>query len=153
LEFEIWNFRAMHGDGHNCNRVTKLYSLHHSISLLIKENKKRWWSISSARLNFLRNLHLRPINLIVYQGSMKPYLEACFPLRCFQRLSQPNIATQRCSWRNSWYTRGLFNPVLSSYLIHDFAWYRLYLHPAPWIKLQKINSKHFHRSFQLFSLY
>lgn len=26
LGFVIWNFRAMHGDGHNCNRVTKLYS-------------------------------------------------------------------------------------------------------------------------------
>jgi len=29
-------------------------------------------------------------------------LEACFALICFQRLSVPNLATQRCSWRNSW---------------------------------------------------
>jgi len=40
-------------------------------------------------------------------------LEVGFPLRCFQRLSIPDIATQRCSWRNSWYTRGQSLSVLS----------------------------------------
>lgn len=35
-----------------------------------------------------------------------PHLEACFPLRCFQRLSLPNVANQPCSWRNNWHTRG-----------------------------------------------
>ena len=29
-----------------------------------------------------------------------------FTLRCFQRLSLPYIATQRCSWQNNWYTSG-----------------------------------------------
>ena len=28
--------------------------------------------------------------------SRKSYLEACFPLRCIQRLSIPNLPTQRC---------------------------------------------------------
>ena len=36
-----------------------------------------------------------------------------FPLRCFQRLSLPNIATRRCSWRNNRITRGSSIPVLS----------------------------------------
>ena len=42
-----------------------------------------------------------------------PYLEARFALRCFQRLSLPNIATRRCRWRDNRYTRGSFIPVLS----------------------------------------
>src|SRR2546430_102655 len=40
-------------------------------------------------------------------------LEVCFPLRCFQRLSDPDTATQRCHWRDNWYTGGPSNPVLS----------------------------------------
>ena len=43
----------------------------------------------------------------------KSHLEASFALRCFQRLAQPNIATQRCHWRDNWCTRGLFVSVLS----------------------------------------
>jgi hypothetical protein len=42
-----------------------------------------------------------------------PSLEAGFPLRCFQRLSLPHIATLRCHWRDNRYTRGASNPVLS----------------------------------------
>ena len=30
-----------------------------------------------------------------------------FALRCFQRLSHPNVATLRCSWRHNRYTRGM----------------------------------------------
>ena len=41
------------------------------------------------------------------------YLEAGFALRCFQRLSLPDLATQLCSGRNNWYTSGRFIPVLS----------------------------------------
>ena len=47
------------------------------------------------------------------QGPWKPHLEAGFPLRCFQRLSLPNVANQPCSWRNNWHTRGSSVPVLS----------------------------------------
>jgi len=39
--------------------------------------------------------------------------EGGFPLRCFQRLSRPYLATQRCRWRDNWYTRGTSTPVLS----------------------------------------
>ncbi len=43
----------------------------------------------------------------------KTSFEVGFPLRCFQRLSRPYIATQRCSRRHNWYTRGTSIPVLS----------------------------------------
>src|SRR5687768_11944967 len=43
----------------------------------------------------------------------KSHLEASFPLRCFQRLSLPHIATRRCHWRDNRYTRGASTPVLS----------------------------------------
>ena len=47
------------------------------------------------------------------QGSGKSHLKASFPLRCFQRLSLPNIATRQCHWRDNRYTRGSSTPVLS----------------------------------------
>ena len=47
------------------------------------------------------------------QDSGKSYLEASFPLRCFQRLSLPFIATRRYDWRHNRYTRGMSTPVLS----------------------------------------
>ena len=40
-------------------------------------------------------------------------LGACFPLRCFQRLSLPNLATQRCRWHDNWHTSGPSTLVLS----------------------------------------
>ena len=43
----------------------------------------------------------------------RSYLGVGFVLRCFQRLSHPNIATRRCFWRNNRYTSGSSNPVLS----------------------------------------
>jgi hypothetical protein len=48
----------------------------------------------------LLHLHIRPINLVVFQGTFgpegptKPDLGAGFTLRCLQRLSVPAIATQ-----------------------------------------------------------
>ena len=41
------------------------------------------------------------------------HLGGGFPLRCFQRLSAPIIATRRCSWRHSRDTSGSSDPVLS----------------------------------------
>src|SRR5699024_6528053 len=49
------------------------------------------------------------------QGGEKPHLGTGFPLRCFQRLSLPNVANQQCSWWNNWHTRGSSVPVLSYY--------------------------------------
>jgi hypothetical protein len=45
--------------------------------------------------------------------SEKALLGAGFPLRCCQRLSLPNVATQRCRLRDNWYTSGSSSPVLS----------------------------------------
>ena len=50
------------------------------------------------------------------QGSQAPgrsHLQASFPLRCFQRLSLPHIATRQCDWRHNRYTRDASTPVLS----------------------------------------
>ena len=50
------------------------------------------------------------------QGSQAPgrsHLQASFPLRCFQRLSLPYIATRQCDWRHNRYTRDTSTPVLS----------------------------------------
>ncbi len=70
--------------------------------------------ISTPRLNALLHVHLVPINVVISHGSITiSYLGVGFPLRCFQRLSFPNIATGRCYWRNSPQTRGSFISVLS----------------------------------------
>ena len=70
-------------------------------------------AIRIGKLNALPRFHIRPINVVVYHDSMIPYLEGGFPLRCFQRLSRPHIATRRCRWRDNRYTRGASIPVLS----------------------------------------
>ena len=69
--------------------------------------------ISTSRLNTLRRVHLKPINVIISYGSTISNLGAGFPLICFQRLSNPNIATWQCHWRDNQNTRGSFIPVLS----------------------------------------
>ncbi len=84
-----------------------------------KKNDQAARAISIGQLNALRRLHLRPIDVVVFDGPSgglcpgKPSLEVRFPLRCFQRLSNPHTATQRCHWRDNWYTGGASNPVLS----------------------------------------
>ncbi len=46
-------------------------------------------------------------------SSRRPHLGVGFALRCFQRLSLPDTATQPCPWRDNWYTGGRSTPVLS----------------------------------------
>ena len=84
-------------------------------------------AIRTSKLNPLPDLHLWPMYVVVFDGPSKgsrsvangPFtlgrsdLGACFMLRCFQHLSLPDFATQPCHGRDSWYTRGLFIPVLS----------------------------------------
>ena len=52
----------------------------------------------------------RGLTRLLYE---KPHLKAGFTLRCFQRLSFPNVATQLYPWRDNWYTSGSSTPVLS----------------------------------------
>ena len=82
------------------------------ISKFLNRNR----NISTSSLNALLRLHVKPINVIISHGSITiPYLEAGFPLRCLQRLSIPDIATEQCPWQDSSYTRGQFTSVLSSH--------------------------------------
>jgi hypothetical protein len=70
--------------------------------------------ISTPRLNASLRFHLVPINVVVsYESQTIPHLGVGFPLRCFQRLSVPDLATRQCHWRDSRQTRGQFIPVLS----------------------------------------
>ncbi len=71
-------------------------------------------AISTSQLNALLRLHLWPIDVVVFHGPQgRPCFEGGFPLRCLQRLSCPNIATQHYRWHDNWSTSGSFNPVLS----------------------------------------
>ena len=76
-------------------------------------------AISTGKLHTLLCFHILPINQVVYLGPSLPlrvgrsHLQQCFPLICLLRLSQPNFATQRCHWHDSWITRGSSIPVLS----------------------------------------
>ncbi len=71
-------------------------------------------SISTAWLHRLPGLDLRPIHVVFFDGPLgSPGLELGFPLRCVQWLSDPNVATRRCRWRDNRYTRGSSIPVLS----------------------------------------
>ncbi len=70
--------------------------------------------ISTGKLHALLRFHTRPINVVVYHGSQaRPRFEVGFPLRCFQRLSLPYLATRLCRWRDNRSTRGTSIPVLS----------------------------------------
>ena len=71
-------------------------------------------AIRTGQLHALPRFHTRPINVVVFHGSRgRSYFEGSFPLRCFQRLSRPHLATRRCRWRDNRCTRGAFIPVLS----------------------------------------
>ena len=78
------------------------------------DEEKAERTISTGWLNTLLCLHVPPIIQVVFLGpSGRVYLEGGFPLRCFQRLSVPHIATLQCRWRDNRNTRGVFIPVLS----------------------------------------
>ena len=71
-------------------------------------------AISTGKLHALLRFHTRPINVVVFHGSRgSTRFEVGFPLRCFQRLSRPYIATLLCRWRDNRSTRGTSIPVLS----------------------------------------
>ena len=70
--------------------------------------------ISTGQLKIFRSVHFQPINVVVYHGpSGRTHLVVGFSLICFQRLSLPDLATERCRWRDNSYTRGQCFPVLS----------------------------------------
>ena len=84
-------------------------------------------AIRTSQLSRLLDLHTWPIDVVVFDGPSKEShahstralilgrsdLGAGFTLRCIQRLSMLNIATERYGWRHNSYTRGQSIPVLS----------------------------------------
>ena len=93
-----------------------------SLARRLRSKKRRKVSrlISTPRLNMLPCVYLEPIDLVIFQEPSdllaqvgKPHLGAGFVLRCVQRLSFPDIATQPCHWRDNWFTIGPVTPVLS----------------------------------------
>ena len=81
---------------------------------LTNESDQADRAISTGKLHALLHVHTRPINVVVFHGSQgRTGFEAGFPLRCFQRLSVPYIATLLCRWRDNRSTRGTSIPVLS----------------------------------------
>ena len=92
----------------------KVHSTIRKASLAFTGSNQAYRAISTGQLNALPRLHLRPIDVVVFHGSQgRPCFEGGFPLRCLQRLSCPNIATQHCRWHDNWSTSGSFTPVLS----------------------------------------
>ena len=82
--------------------------------LAVSGSNQAYRAISTSQLNALLHLHLWPIDVVVFHGSQgRPCFEGGFPLRCLQRLSCPNIATQHYRWHDNWSTSGSFTPVLS----------------------------------------
>ena len=78
------------------------------------ENDQADRAISTGQLHALLRFHIQPINVVVYHGSIgRTSFEVSFPLRCFQQLSLPYLATLHCGWRHNRSTSGMFNPVLS----------------------------------------
>ena len=76
--------------------------------------------ISTGRLHALLRVHRHAYRRCGLQRTFRSRkglgsanLGGGFPLRCFQRLSRPDVATRRCHWRDNRYTRGLSIPVLS----------------------------------------
>ena len=71
-------------------------------------------AISSARL-WRRRLYTCALSTSSSRTALMRManLGAGFALRCFQRLSDPDLATRRCTWRHNRQTRGLSDTVLS----------------------------------------
>ena len=90
-----------------------------------RRDKDKRSNISTSLLNTLLCLHLWPINLVVFQESQrKPYLGMSLALRCFQRLSLPYIATQRCRCHDNCHTRSTSFQVLSYYEMNPSSFLR-----------------------------
>ena len=97
------NFRVRDGIGCNSCAMITGENFRELMQIFNRSKKidKAFRPISTTQLNTLLYLHLWPINVVVYN---EPYyqkigrtnLRTGFALICFQRLSFPNIATQRC---------------------------------------------------------
>jgi glutamine amidotransferase PdxT len=83
-----------------------------------REHQKAFQSCGVETEQIRKPEQLANISALVIPGGEsttigKPHLKGGFALRCFQRLSRPDIITQRYRWHDNWYTSGLSIPVLS----------------------------------------
>ena len=101
------------------NGVNFPYKVNEAKDFLREKSALGWLVlvISTSRLKLLRAVHLRPIRVVVSDHTMSlrtmSHLGVGFALRCFQRLSLPDMGTQRYRWRDNWYARDPSIPVLS----------------------------------------
>jgi hypothetical protein len=58
-------------------------------------------------------MYRQPITVVVYHDSKRSNLEVRLALRCFQRLSFPDLATEQCRRDDNSNTIGPLDPVLS----------------------------------------
>ena len=68
--------------------------------------RKAWTNITAFTLAAYQRRSLQRILTISSLG-------ACLALRCFQRFSVTNVATQHCHWCDNWHTIGSLTTVLS----------------------------------------
>ena len=114
------SFSLLHSHSIVLNAHWKIYSI--QIPVQSRLPNFSWLSprpISTGHLNILLHLQLQPIkHMCLYVVLLDwlneiSYLVAGFTLRCFQRLSLPNLATQPCNWCYNWCTICLSILVLS----------------------------------------
>ncbi len=76
-------------------------------------------AVSTGRLKRLPAVHVRPIDLVVFQEPSQSKTAGDLVLRRVSRLDAFSVypgrtlATQRCPERDNWHTRGASLPVLS----------------------------------------
>ena len=91
-----------------------VHGMIHTRGRCLFESDQTERAISTGQLRALLPFHTQPIDVMVYHGSSgSAGFEGDFPLRCFQRLFRPHLATRLCCWRNNRSTRGASIPVLS----------------------------------------
>ncbi len=74
---------------------------------LVRVSCNHYWPSTSRLSNWWS-----PSGLTSFQNGVS-HLEASFPLRCFQRLSLPKVATRLCRWHDNRHTSASSTPVLS----------------------------------------
>ena len=120
MEFPRQDHQVGKGRNDTQIEIAKEREINRAPRLDLFPDMKRCWrssanrAIRTSKLNALLRLHAWPIDVVVFHGSQaKPGFEVSFPLRCFQRLSRPHLATRLCRWHDNRRTSALSTPVLS----------------------------------------
>jgi hypothetical protein len=102
--------REPHRDANTAQQTTTVHEVSFKpLGLLVPVNSTRYRASMSGLSTQWSAGGLNPPRKV----GGRTHLKEGFPLRCFQRLSLPNVANQPCPWRDNWHTRGSSVPVLS----------------------------------------